>query len=80
MRGRAVHRVAPDQISSRAADDLAAGEAHRQPPVSVAVVGHAVRRHHRGHLRRAALRVKIIPPTVLAVHLGLRVGIRPSGF
>lgn len=79
MGGRVVHGVAPDEVGSRAADDLPPGQTHGQTPVPPSIVGHAMGRHHCRHLGRAALRVKVAPSTVLAVHLGLGVRVRPSG-
>lgn len=68
MRSGVVHYVSP----RAAADYLPPCQIHGHSSAAPAsVVGHAVRRDHGGHLRRAALRVKVAPPAVLAVQLRL---------
>lgn len=59
--------------SAAASPSAAAGAA-------VVAVGHAVRGHHRGHLRhrRAALRVEVAAAAVLAVELRLCVRVRAA--
>lgn len=72
---RVVHQVSP----GTAADYLTPRQTHVHPSgVPSSIVGHAMRRHHSGHLRRAALRVEVTPPTVLAVQLRLRVRVGSS--
>lgn len=61
-----VHDVSP----RTAADYLTPRQIHvHSSTAPSSVVGHAMRSHHSGHLRRAALCVKVAPPTVLAVQL-----------
>lgn len=77
MGSSVVHDVGP----RTAADYLTPRQVHAHPPAassSSSVVGHAMRCHHSGHLRRAALRVKVAPSAVLAVQLRLRVRVGSS--
>lgn len=78
VRGGAIHGVSSNQISSRAADDLTSWQPHGQSAVPIAIVGHTVCCYHGAHLSRAALRVEVVPSTVLVVQLWLGVRIRPS--
>ena len=62
---RVLHRIADKIGSSRAADELSSGDAHLNPTGA----HHAVGRNHGSHLRRTPLSIKVIPSSVLAVHL-----------
>lgn len=72
LRGRVGHSVVHEVGPRAAADDLTPSQAHAHPSIAPSsIVGHAMRSHHSGYLRRAALRVKVAPSAVLAVQLGL---------
>ena len=82
--GAAVDHLPPGQAHAHHPVPPAAAAAPAAAAIAVVVVvvvGHAVRRahHHAGHLRRARLRVEVAAAAVLAVQLGLRVGVGPSG-
>lgn len=66
-----LHGVADQVGSSRAADELASRDAHLDPTSA----HHAVGGDHGRHLGRTSLSIKVIPSSVLAVHLcfGVRV-------
>lgn len=69
---RILHRIANQIGSSRAADELSSCDAH----LDTTSTHHTVGGHHRRHLCRASLSVKVVPSSVLAIHLRLRVGVR----
>lgn len=60
-----LHGIADEIGSSRAADELSSRDAHLNPTSA----HHAVGRNHGGHLRGTPLGIKVIPSSVLAVHL-----------
>lgn len=83
LRGWVASSVVHDVgAAGAAADYLTARHVHAHAATTAAgpapVVGHAVRGDHGGHLRRAALRVKVTPAAVLAVQLRLRVRVGSS--
>lgn len=78
--GSGMRRGVVHYVSSRtAADYLPPCQIHAHPSAGPSsVVAHAVRGDHGGHLRRAALRIKVAPPAVLAVQLRFRVRVGSS--
>lgn len=71
--------VVHDVRARTAADYLPPRHVHAHASAAPSpVVGHAVRGHHGGHLRRAALCVEVVPTAVLAVQLRLRVRVGSS--
>lgn len=62
---RILHWIADQIGSSRATDELSSRDAHLNPTSA----HHTVGRDHGSHLCRTPLSIKVIPSSVLAVHL-----------
>lgn len=74
--GTAADYLPPCQIHAHPCAGPASAASSSSP--SAAVAAHAVGGDHGGHLRRAALRVEVAPPAVLAVQLRFRVRVGSS--
>lgn len=81
MVSAALHVAPVDQVGAPAGDDVAAAHVHGDAHHAVGGDGAAGRGDHRGDVGPAGLRVKVGPPAVLPVQLGVRVvGVgRPAG-
>lgn len=67
------HAPPVDQVSASTGDDVAAAHVHGDAHHPVGGHAAAGRGDHGGHMTSAGLRVKVVPPTALAVQLSVGV-------